>query len=132
MVAAGLAANASRDPLSVLAALGGREIAAMVGAMAAARSARIPMILDGFIASSAALVLHAVSESAVDHMVAGHLSAEGAHARMLEAMNKTPLLSLGLRLGEGSGAALAIGVLKGALACHSGMASFDEAGVAEG
>jgi len=130
-VAAGLAANPSRAPLSVLTALGGREIAAMVGAMAAARVARVPMVLDGFIASAAALVLHALSTSAIDHMVAGHLSAEGAHGRILEAMNKPPLVSLGLRLGEGSGAALAVSVLQGALACHSDMASFEEAGVAD-
>ena len=69
---------------------------------------------------------------ALDHCVAGHLSAEGAHGAMLEALDKAPLLQLGLRLGEGSGAALAIGVLKGAVACHSGMATFDEAGVAGG
>ncbi len=63
--------------------------------------------------------------------MAGHLSAEGAHGRMLDALGKAPLLSLGLRLGEGSGAALAIGVLKGAIACHSGMATFAEAGVSD-
>jgi nicotinate-nucleotide--dimethylbenzimidazole phosphoribosyltransferase len=129
---AGLARNPSRDPMQVLAGLGGREIAAMAGAMARARVAGIPLILDGFIASSAALVLHAVTPSALDHAVAGHVSAEGAHGRLLAALGKEPLLSLGLRLGEGSGAALAIGIVKAAVACHSGMATFAEAGVSEG
>lgn len=131
-VDAGLARHPSRDPMQVLANLGGREIAAMAGAMARARILHIPLILDGFIACSAALVLHAVTPSALDHAVAGHLSAEGAHGRLLAALGKEPLLSLGLRLGEGSGAALAIGIVKAAVACHSGMATFAEAGVSEG
>jgi nicotinate-nucleotide--dimethylbenzimidazole phosphoribosyltransferase len=77
------------------------------------------------------LVLHAMNAAALDHTQAGHKSAEGAHARLLEHLGKTPLLSLGLRLGEGSGGALAIGVLKGAVACLSGMATFAEAGVSD-
>lgn len=134
VVARGVAVNAALvdEPLGVLRALGGREIAAMAGAIAAARAARIPVILDGFICSAAALVLHRAVEGALDHTVAGHLSDEAAHGRMLGAMGKTPLLDLGLRLGEGSGAALAIGVMQGAVACHSGMATFDEAGVSDG
>jgi nicotinate-nucleotide--dimethylbenzimidazole phosphoribosyltransferase len=76
-------------------------------------------------------VLAVAQDGALDHTVAGHLSAEGAHQKLLDAMGKTPLLNLGLRLGEGSGAALAIGVLKGAIACHSGMATFAEAGVSD-
>jgi nicotinate-nucleotide--dimethylbenzimidazole phosphoribosyltransferase len=131
-VDAGLALHASRDPLQVLACLGGREIAAMAGAMARARVARIPVILDGFIACSAALVLHSLTPSALDHAVAGPLSAEGAHGRLLAGLGKEPLLSLGLRLGEGSGAALALGVVQAAVACHSGMATFAEAGVSDG
>lgn len=131
-VAAGLAANPGRTGLDVLMALGGRELAAMAGAIARARAHRIPVILDGFICCAAALTLQAEDATALDHCVAGHLSAEGAHARMLDALGKAPLLSLGLRLGEGSGAALAIQVLRGALACHSGMATFAEAGVAAG
>ncbi len=133
-IAAGLARHAAAlsDPLEILRCLGGREIAAMAGAIAAARAARIPVILDGFIACSAAAVLARATPGALDHCVAGHLSAEGAHGRLLEQLGKEPLLSLGLRLGEGSGAALAIGVLKGAVACHSGMATFAEAGVAAG
>jgi nicotinate-nucleotide--dimethylbenzimidazole phosphoribosyltransferase len=133
-VAAGLERNKDvlGDPLQVLRCLGGREIAAMAGAILAARMHRIPVILDGFIACSAAAVLAKASLGALDHCVAGHLSAEGAHGRLLEQLGKEPLLSLGLRLGEGSGAALAIGVVKGAVACHSGMATFAEAGVAAG
>ena len=117
------------DPLEVLRRLGGREIAAMAGAIAAARALRIPVILDGFICCAAAAVLARAQDGALDHAVAGHLSAEGAHGRLLDALGLEPLLSLGLRLGEGSGAALAIGVLRSAVACHSGMATFAEAGV---
>ncbi len=120
------------DPVEVLRQLGGREIAAIAGAIAAARAHRIPVILDGFICSAAALVLHHAAPGALDHSKAGHLSAEGGHDRLLKALGKPPLLTLGLRLGEGSGAALAIGVLQGALACHSGMATFAEAGVSDG
>ncbi len=134
VVARGLAlhSDAIKDPLQALRCLGGRELAAMAGAIAAARSYSIPVILDGFICSAAAASLHAAQDRALDHVVAGHLSAEGAHANILANLGKEPLLSLGLRLGEGSGAALALGVLKGAIACHSGMATFAEAGVADG
>lgn len=120
------------DPLGGLAALGGREIAAMAGAIARARTLSIPVILDGFICCSAAAVLHVAQPGALDHCVAGHQSAEGAHERMLKELDKTALLSLGLRLGEGSGGTLAIGVVKAAVACHSGMATFEQAGVAAG
>lgn len=132
VVAAGLARHGSRDPLEVLRCLGGREIAAMAGAMARAHAERIPVILDGFICTAAAAVLEKAAPGALDHCVAGHVSAESAHRRLLQALGKTPLLDLGLRLGEGSGAALALGVVKSALACHSGMATFAEAGVSEG
>ena len=133
VVADALAAHgAARDGLDVLMRMGGRELAGMAGAMARARSLRIPVIMDGFICTAAAACLAHTQEGALDHVVAGHQSAEGAHGRMLLALGKEPLLSLGLRLGEGSGAALAIGVLKGAIACHSGMATFAEAGVSDG
>lgn len=130
VVAEGVAANPACDPLQVLAALGGREVAAMAGAIACAHARRIPVILDGFICCAAAAVLAEAVPGALDHCVAGHASAEAAHRALLNRLGKAPLLDLGLRLGEGSGAALAIGVLKGAIACHSGMASFAEAGVA--
>ncbi|MEL7261305.1 MAG: nicotinate-nucleotide--dimethylbenzimidazole phosphoribosyltransferase [Pseudomonadota bacterium] len=120
-----------RDGLEVLRCLGGRELAGMAGAIARARAMRVPVILDGFIATAAAATLAYTQAGALDHCVAGHQSAEGGHARMLSTLGKSPLLSLELRLGEGSGAALAIGILKGAVACHSGMATFAEAGVAD-
>jgi nicotinate-nucleotide--dimethylbenzimidazole phosphoribosyltransferase len=119
------------DPLEALRCLGGRELAAMAGAIVAARALRIPVILDGFICSAAAAVLHKMATGALDHTVAGHLSAEGAHSRLLDGIGKEPLLSLGLRLGEGSGGALAISIVKAAVACHSGMATFAEAGVTD-
>lgn len=131
-VRAGVGRLTSREPLAVLAALGGREVAAMAGAMLRARVLRVPVILDGFIACAAAAVLHKAAPGALDHCIAGHASAEAAHIRLLEALGKAPLLSLGLRLGEGSGAALAIGIVQAAANCHSGMATFAEAGVAGG
>ena len=129
VVAAGVALHASDDPLEVLRCLGGRELAAMAGAIARARVERIPVVLDGFICTASAAVLERAVPGALDHCIAGHVSAEAAHGRLLAALGKEPLLSLGLRLGEGSGAALALGVVKGALACHSGMATFGEAQV---
>lgn len=134
VVAEGLAANpgASADPLQALRCLGGRELAAMAGAIARARVLRLPVILDGFICTAAAAALERAVPGALDHAVAGHVSAEAAHGRLLDRLGKAPLLALGMRLGEGSGAALAIGVLKGAVACHSGMATFAEAGVSDG
>ncbi len=118
------------DPLEVLARLGGREIAAMTGAILAARLRRTPVVLDGFVASSAAAVLQALDSTALDHCLAGHVSAERAHREALKRLGKAPLLDLGMRLGEGSGAALAVGIVKAAVACHNGMATFAEAGVA--
>lgn len=134
VVRAGLARHQALlgDPLAVLAALGGREIAAMTGAIARARMLRMPVVLDGFIACAAAAVLARLGDGALDHCIAGHVSAEHAHARLLGELGLVPLLSLGLRLGEGSGAALALGVVKAAAACHSGMATFAEAGVSDG
>lgn len=118
--------------LEALRCLGGRELAAMAGAIARARTLRIPVILDGFICTAAAACLVAEYPGALDHCVAGHMSEEPGHAKLLQELGKEPLLRLGMRLGEGSGAALAIGVLKGAAACQSGMATFAEAGVSDG
>ena len=132
VVAQGVALHQGGDGLDMLGRLGGRELAAMAGAIAHARHLRIPVILDGFICSAAALCLEKTVAGALDHAVAGHLSAEGAHARLLEALGKTPILDLGLRLGEGSGAGVAISILKTALACHAGMATFAQAGVSDG
>jgi nicotinate-nucleotide--dimethylbenzimidazole phosphoribosyltransferase len=132
VVAEGIARHPGLGPLAALRCLGGRELAAMAGAIARARVERIPVILDGFICCAAAAVLECEVPGALDHAIAGHVSAEAAHRRLLGHLGKVPLLDLGLRLGEGSGAALAIGVVKGALACHSGMATFAEAGVSAG
>ncbi len=117
------------DPLEVLRRLGGREVAALVGAILAARIERVPVILDGYVVCAAAAVLHAMDPAALDHCIAGHRSAEGAHADVLQRLGKVPLLDLGMRLGEGSGAALAAGIVRSALACHTGMATFTQAGV---
>lgn len=124
-------AGARGQGLATLARVGGREIAAMAGAILRARHAGIPVVLDGFICSAAAACLQADNPQALDHCVAGHQSAEGAHARLLAKLGKEPLLSLGMRLGEGSGAAVAINIVKCAVACHSGMATFAEAGVSD-
>jgi nicotinate-nucleotide--dimethylbenzimidazole phosphoribosyltransferase len=130
-VEAALAVHAGHldDPLEVLARLGGRDVAAMAGAILAARAQKVPVVIDGYVATAAAAILHAVHPSAVDHCVAGHLSAEGAHREVLERLGKIPLLALGLRLGEGSGAALAMSLIKTAAAIHRDMATFDQAGV---
>lgn len=120
-----------RDGLDALACLGGREIAAMAGAIAAARTLSIPVILDGYICCAAAACLSETVAGALDHTVAGHVSAECAHRTLLSKIGKVPLLNLDMRLGEGSGGTLAIQILKGALACHSEMATFEEAGVSD-
>lgn len=119
------------DSLHALRRVGGRELAAIAGAVLAARQARLPVILDGFVATAAAAVLHGLDGGALDHCIAGHVSAEPGHARLLAALGKEPLLSLGMRLGEGSGAAVALGVVRGAVAAHTGMATFEEAGVSD-
>ncbi|WP_417243071.1 nicotinate-nucleotide--dimethylbenzimidazole phosphoribosyltransferase [Celeribacter sp.] len=130
VVRAGVARHAGKDALGILAALGGRELAAMAGAIARARALRIPVILDGFICTAAAATLEAAQAGALDHCIAGHQSDEAAHRRLLAALGKEPLVALGLRLGEGSGAALTIPLVRAAVECLSGMATFAEAGVA--
>ena len=119
------------DPLEVLRRLGGREIAAMAGAILAGRVQRIPVVIDGFVASAAAAVLYAIDSTSLDHCIFGHVSAEPAHQKALAAMNKTALLNLDMRLGEGTGAALAAGIIKAAALCHTGMATFEEAAVSD-
>jgi nicotinate-nucleotide--dimethylbenzimidazole phosphoribosyltransferase len=129
-VAAGAALHAGAgDGLETLRRLGGFEFAAIAGAVVAARVARVPVLLDGFAATAAAAALHAHDPSLLDHCQVAHLSAEPAHARLCAAIGKRPLLDLGMRLGEASGAALAIGVVRAAVACHGDMASFAEARV---
>ena len=130
-VEAGVAANRDLldDPLQLLRALGGHEIAAIVGAIIAARLAGVPVLLDGYTCTAAAAVLHAIDPHALDHCMIGHLSAEPAHRALCEKLDKVPLLALAMRLGEGSGAALAIQIVRAALACHTGMATFSDAEV---
>lgn len=120
------------QPLEVLRCLGGRELAAIAGAILRARHMSVPVILDGFICTAAAACLEAARSGALDHCISGHVSAEPGHEKALARLGKEPILALGMRLGEGSGAALALAIVQGALACHSGMASFAEAGVAGG
>ena len=127
----GLARHTGLDAMGVLAALGGREQAAICGAVLAARAARIPVILDGFICTAAASALYAADKALLDHCLVGHCSAEPGHLKLLTALDKRAVLEFDMRLGEGSGAALALGILRAALECHNGMATFGEAGVSE-
>jgi nicotinate-nucleotide--dimethylbenzimidazole phosphoribosyltransferase len=131
VVANGVArhAEARGEPLEILRRLGGHELAAIAGAVIAARRARTPVLLDGFACTAAASVLFAIEPALLDHCVVAHCSAEPGHRRLLERIGKKPLVDLGMRLGEASGAALAIGILRAAVACHTGMATFAEAGV---
>ena len=131
VVAQGAARHAGLPPLAVAQALGGRELAAIAGAVTAARLARVPVLLDGYVCTAAALVLEAARPGALDHCLVAHVSAEPGHRRLLDRMGKRPLLDLGMRLGEGSGAALAVNLVRAALACHTGMATFGEAGVSD-
>jgi len=119
------------DPLQIAAALGGRELAAMLGTALAAREKGVPLLLDGFVTTAAVAPLFKLNSDGLAHAVAGHVSAEAGHRGLLEALDLQPLLSLGMRLGEGSGAAVAINILRAAVACHNGMASFAEAGVSD-
>ena len=100
-------------------------------AVIAARIERVPVVLDGYVVCAAAAILYAIDPATLDHCIAGHVSAEGAHAEVLRRLGKKPLLDLGMRLGEGSGAALAIGVIQAALNCWKGMATFASAGVSD-
>ncbi|MCL7466151.1 nicotinate-nucleotide--dimethylbenzimidazole phosphoribosyltransferase [Phaeovulum sp. NW3] len=127
----GLARHTGLSAMETLAALGGREQAAICGAVLAARAARIPVILDGFICTAAAATLHAADPRLLDHCLVGHASAEPGHRRLIAALGKTPVLEFDMRLGEGSGAALALGILRAALECHNGMATFGEAGISD-
>ncbi len=122
-------ADALDDPFEVMRRLGGQELAAITGAVIACRMGRTPVILDGFTTTAAAAVLAAIEPTLLDHCVVAHGSAEPGHARLLDTLGKRALLDLDMRLGEASGAALAIPLLQGACACHNGMATFAEAGV---
>jgi nicotinate-nucleotide--dimethylbenzimidazole phosphoribosyltransferase len=131
VVGRGVAANRSADPLAILAGLGGRELAAMAGAILAARHRRIPVLLDGYVCCAAAAVLFAADAKGLDHCMVGHASVEPGHRRLLSGIGKRALLDMDMRLGEASGAALAVGLMRAAVACHTGMATFAQAGVSD-
>lgn len=118
------------DGLETLRCVGGLELAAICGAILAARLAKVPVVLDGFICTAAAACLYSMDKSLLDHCIVAHKSAEPGHAKLCAAINQKPLLDLGMRLGEGSAATLSINILRSALACHTGMATFEEAMVA--
>ena len=117
------------DPLQAARRVGGYELAALLGAALAARQQRIPVLLDGFVCTAAVAPLLLLHPGGLDHARAAHRSAEAGHRALLLALGLAPLLDLGMRLGEGSGAALAVLLCRAACACHAGMASFAEAGV---
>ncbi|WP_300297880.1 nicotinate-nucleotide--dimethylbenzimidazole phosphoribosyltransferase [Ferrovibrio sp.] len=119
------------DPLEALCRVGGRELAALFGAVLMARLQSVPVLLDGFVVGAAAGVLARLNPAGLDHCLAGHVSAEPGHRQLLAKLQKAALLDLGMRLGEGAGAAVAIGLLKAAVACHAGMATFAEASVSQ-
>ena len=119
------------DALDLLCCLGGRELVAIAGAIIQARQNNIPVMIDGFIATAAAACLEEAQPGALDHCQIAHASAEKGHKKLLQSINKEALLDLGMRLGEASGAALAVCILKAAVNCHNGMATFAEAGVTD-
>jgi nicotinate-nucleotide--dimethylbenzimidazole phosphoribosyltransferase len=130
--AVALHAGVKDDPLELARRLGGRELSAMMGAALACRHRNVPLLIDGFVASAAVAPLIKLHPQGLAHAAAGHVSAEAAHARLLIALGLDPLLDLRMRLGEASGACLAVLILRGALACFDGMATFADAGVSGG
>ncbi|MGV6396705.1 nicotinate-nucleotide--dimethylbenzimidazole phosphoribosyltransferase [Pseudomonas caspiana] len=126
-----LHAEHAGDPLQSLFCLGGFEIAALAGAYLACAQEGIPVLVDGFICSVAALVAVRLNPSCRDWLLFGHRGAEPGHRHLLETLQAEPLLDLGLRLGEGSGAALAVPLVRLACQLHNGMATFAEAAVAD-
>ncbi len=115
-------------PFGILRALGGREQAAICGAVIAARLNSIPVLLDGFIATSAVAPLSKF-DGLLDHCLVAHKSVEPGHIKLLDKLGKEAIFDLNMRLGEGSGAAVALGILRSAIVCHNGMATFAEAGI---
>jgi nicotinate-nucleotide--dimethylbenzimidazole phosphoribosyltransferase len=109
------------DPLQVMRRLGGRDIAAIVGVIIAARYQKIPVVLDGFVAAASAAILHSIEPSCIDHCIAGAVTFRDSHHALLDRIGKKPVLDLGMGLGDGSGAAMAIAIIQAAAACHSGI-----------
>lgn len=120
-----------RDPFDVLMKVGGFEIAGLVGVIVAAVARRVPVVIDGLISGAAALLAVEMKPAIRDYLIAGHSSVEQGHKLMLEYMKLAPLLDLNLRLGEGTGAVLAMSIIEAALRAHNEMATFGEAGVSE-
>ncbi|EJF77322.1 nicotinate-nucleotide-dimethylbenzimidazole phosphoribosyltransferase [Bartonella sp. DB5-6] len=121
--------NYFKNPFEIMRRLGGREIAAMIGAILAARMEKVPVILDGFVATAAAAVLYKMNPRALDHVLVGHVSSESVHRKLLKKIGKEPLLDLGMRVGEGTGAALAAGIVKAAVLAHTQMTFFEQEGL---
>jgi nicotinate-nucleotide--dimethylbenzimidazole phosphoribosyltransferase len=121
----------STDPLDILAKVGGLEIGGLIGVILAAATRRIPVVLDGFIASAAALLAVQMVPVVRHYMIAGHRSVERGHMLILERLELRPLLDLDLRLGEGTGAVLAMHLIEGAIRTHNEMATFTSAGVSQ-
>lgn len=119
------------DGLDVLRCLGGREMAAIVGAIIGARLKKVPVMLDGFVSTAAAAPLAAMSKHHLDHCKVGHVSQEPGHKLLLDKLGKVPVLDQNMCLGEATGAVLSVGILKAAVACHNNMATFSEAGVSD-
>ncbi len=109
------------DPLEVMRRLGGRDLAAIAGAILAARYQKVPVVLDGFVAAASAAILHAIDPKSIDHCVAGSVTSRDSHRALLDRIGKKPILDLGLGLGDGSGGALAVSIIKAAAACHRGI-----------
>jgi nicotinate-nucleotide--dimethylbenzimidazole phosphoribosyltransferase len=131
IIDAALARHAAADPLDAARIFGGRELAALLGATLAARVKGVPVLLDGFVCTAAVAPLASLHPGALAHSQLAHCSAEAGHRALAEKLSLAPLLDLGLRLGEASGAALAVPLLRAALACYQGMATFAEAAVAD-
>lgn len=120
------------DPMDILQHLGGFELAALVGAYIKASQSGLPILVDGFITSVAALAAVRLNSGVREWLIFSHHSAEQGHGKVLDALDANPLLDLGMRLGEGSGAAVAVPLLQQACQLHGEMATFGEAGVSEG
>lgn len=125
-VAAGVARAAGLSPLDVLAEVGGLELVSIAAALVAARTRSIPVILDGYVVTAAAAVLHAIRPDALDHCIAGHCSAEPGHRRLLARIGKSPLLDLDMRLGEASGAMVAVPIVRMSCAAVTDVPTFTE------
>ena len=129
IVKKGLSLNKNKSPLEVLRCLGGRELVAIFAATIQARLLKIPVIIDGFICTASIMPLFFLKKTAIDHCIFSHCSAEKGHKISLDYLEKRPLLSLDMCLGEATGALLALSILKSALSCHNNMGTFENSGV---